>query len=244
VMENEGNVRLVTALPPIHVALMGMERVVADWEQASLLLELLPMAAINEDAATYVSLITGPRAPDEAGDGPTELHLVILDGGRSALRGTSFEEALHCIRCGACLYSCPMWRSVGGQAYGSPYSGPIGAVITPLLEGMRGERSSELPFFSSLCGACHQACPVGIPLHDLLVRARAAVDTPASRRMKLGFRVWSQLWRRPAAYRASVALARIGLALLGRRGWARRLPGPGRAWTDQRDLPTRWPPRT
>ncbi|MDX6647348.1 MAG: L-lactate dehydrogenase complex protein LldF [Miltoncostaeaceae bacterium] len=242
VMENEGNVRLVTALPPVHVALLGMERVVADWEEAALFLELLPMAAINDDAATYVSLITGTRAPDEAGDGPTELHLVILDGGRSALRGTPFEEALHCIRCGACLYSCPMWRSVGGQAYGSPYSGPIGAVITPLLEGMRGERSSELPFFSSLCGACHQACPVGIPLHDLLVRARAAVDTPASRRARLAFRAWSILWRWPPTYRASVALARIGLAVMGRRGWVRRLPGPGAAWTDQRDLPSRWPP--
>jgi L-lactate dehydrogenase complex protein LldF len=199
------------------------------------------MAAIGQDASTYLNLVTGPRGPGEA-DGPEELHLVIVDGGRAALRGTPFEEALHCIRCGACLYSCPMWRSVGGQAYGSPYSGPIGAVITPLLEGMRGERSSELPFFSSLCGACHQACPVGIPLHDLLVRARAAVDTPASRGARRAFRAWSLLWRRPEAYRASVALARLGLLILGRRGWARRLPGPGAAWTDQRDLPTRWPP--
>jgi L-lactate dehydrogenase complex protein LldF len=241
VVENEGNARLVTALPRIHVAVMGMERVVRDWDEAAHILQILPMAAIGDDAAGYVNLITGPRAADEA-DGPEELHLVILDGGRSALRGTDLEEALDCIRCGACLYSCPMWRSVGGQAYGSPYSGPIGAVLTPLLEGMRGERSSELPFMSSLCGACHEACPVGIPLHDLLVRVRGRAQTPAHRRDRARFRVWSRAWSSPLAYRASVAAARLGLRLAGRGGWARRLPGPGADWTSQRDLPTRWPP--
>ena len=242
VVENEGNARLVTALPPVHVAVMGMERIVADWAEAAHLLEILPMAAIGDDAATYVNLLTGPRADGEA-DGPRELHLVILDGGRGALRGTDLQDALNCIRCGACLYACPMWRSVGGQAYGSPYSGPIGAVITPLLEGMKGERSSELPFLSSLCGACHEACPVGIPLHDLLVRTRARVTTPAHRRDRWRFRLWSWAWRRPWAYRASRTAARLGLRLAGRRGWATRLPGPGSAWTEQRDLPTRWPPR-
>jgi L-lactate dehydrogenase complex protein LldF len=241
VVENEGNGRLVTALPRVHVAVMGMERVVEDWEQAALLLELLPMAAIGDDAATYVNLVTGPRAADEA-DGPEELHLVILDGGRGALRGTDLEEALHCIRCGACLYSCPMWRTVGGQAYGSPYSGPIGAVITPLLEGMRGERSSELPFLSSLCGSCHEACPVGIPLHDLLVRVRGRVTTPAHRRDRMRFRLWSLAWRSPALYGLTRLGARAGLRLLGPRGWVRRLPGAAGAWTAQRDLPSRWPP--
>jgi L-lactate dehydrogenase complex protein LldF len=242
VVENEGNARLVTALPRIHVAVMGMERVVEDWDQAAHLLQLLPMAAIGDDAATYVNLITGPRAPDEA-DGPEELHLVLLDGGRAALRGTDLEEALDCIRCGACLYSCPMWRSVGGQAYGSPYSGPIGAVITPLLEGMRGERSSELPFLSSLCGSCHDACPVGIPLHDLLVRVRGRVATPTHRRDRRLFALWSRAWSSPALYGASRVGARIGLRLFGRRGWIGRLPGPAGRWTEQRDLPSRWPPR-
>jgi L-lactate dehydrogenase complex protein LldF len=251
VVENEGNARLVTALPRIHVAVMGMERVVADWDEAAHILQVLPMAAIGQDAANYVNLITGPRRPGEA-DGPEEFHLVIVDGGRGALRGSEFEEALSCIRCGACLYSCPMWRGVGGQAYGSPYSGPIGAVITPLLEGARPSgpprleaRSAEMPFLSSLCGACHEACPVGIPLHDLLVRARARVSTPEQRRIRHAFRLWSRLWRHPAAYRLSVRAARLGLRLGGRRGWLRRgLPGPLGAWTDQRDLPTRWPPRT
>jgi L-lactate dehydrogenase complex protein LldF len=243
VVENEGNGRLVTALPRIHVAVMGMERVVADWDQAAHLLQVLPMAAISEDAATYVNLITGPRREGE-GDGPEEFHLVILDGGRGALRGTQFEEALHCIRCGACLYSCPMWRTVGGQAYGSPYSGPIGAVITPLLEGMKGERSSELPFLSSLCGACHEACPVGIPLHDLLVRLRGATTREDHLRGRRAFRIWSRIWSRPVPYRLSVTAARVALRVLGRRGWVRRLPGQGSLWTSHRDFPSRWPPRS
>ena len=241
IMENEGNARLVTALPRIHVAMMGAERVVADWDEAAHILQLLPMAAIGDDASTYVNLITGPRRQGET-DGPEELHLVILDGGRTALRGTEFEEALSCIRCGACLYSCPMWRTVGGQAYGSPYSGPIGAVITPLLEGTSSPRGSELPFLSSLCGACHDACPVGIPLHDLLVRLRGAVSTPAHRRARMGARVWAAAWSRPWAYRIGRIMARGGLRLLGRGGWIHRLPGPAGGWTSQRDLPTRWPP--
>ncbi len=241
VMENEGNARLVTALPPIHVAVMGAERVVADWDEAAHILQVLPMAAIGDDASTYVNLITGPRRPGET-DGPEELHLVILDGGRTALRGTEFEEALSCIRCGACLYSCPMWRTVGGQAYGSPYSGPIGAVITPLLEGTSAPRGSELPFLSSLCGACHDACPVGIPLHDLLVKLRGAVSTPAHRRARLGARVWAAAWRHPWSYRVGVGVTRLALRVFGRGGWIRRLPGPAGGWTAQRDLPTRWPP--
>ncbi|MGD9571942.1 MAG: LUD domain-containing protein [Thermoleophilia bacterium] len=242
IVENEGNGRLVTALPRIHVAVMGMERVCRDWDEASHILQILPMAAIGDDAATYVNLVTGPRREGEA-DGPEEFHLVILDGGRSVLRGTDFEEALDCIRCGACLYACPMWRSVGGQAYGSPYSGPIGSVLTPLLEGRSAEHSTEMPFLSSLCGACHAACPAGIPLHDLLVKVRGAVSTPATARDRRRFRLWSHAWRHPFTYAVTRRLGRIGLRLAGRRGWARRLPGPGADWTDQRDLPTRWPPR-
>ena len=137
-----------------------------------------------------------------------------------------------------------MWRTVGGQTYDSPYSGPSGAVITPLLEGATAERANELPFLSSLCGACHDACPVGIPLHDLLVRLRARADTPVQRRRRRMARLWSALWRRPLLYRAGVRISRIGIRVLGRRrGWIRRLPGPGRAWTEVRDLPSEWPPR-
>jgi len=137
-----------------------------------------------------------------------------------------------------------MWRTVGGQAYDSPYSGPIGAVITPLLEGTSSPRATELPFLSSLCGACHDACPVGIPLHDLLVRLRGEVRTRPHRRRDRVMRLWSTAWRRPAVYRAGVRLTRLGLRILGRRrSWVTRLPGPAGRWTSQRDLPTRWPPR-
>lgn len=242
IVENEGNARLVTSQPRIHVAVMGMERVVADWDEAAHILQVLPMAAIGQDAANYVNLITGPRREGEA-DGPEEFHLVIVDGGRGALRGTEFEEALSCIRCGACLYSCPMWKSVGGQAYGSPYSGPIGAVITPLLEGPASPASRDLPFMSSLCGACGEACPVGIPLQDLLVRARARASSPATRRSAVAFRAWSRLWRRPTTYRAWMAGWRLMLRARGKGGWVTRLPGPGAGWTQVRDMPSRWPPR-
>jgi len=243
VVENEGNARLVTALPRIHVAVMGAERIVDTWDDAANILQVLPMAAIGDDAATYVNLISGPRREGES-DGPQELHLVILDGGRTALRGTPFEEALHCIRCGACLYSCPMWRTVGGQAYDSPYSGPIGAVITPLLEGPTSQRANELPFLSSLCGACHDACPVGIPLHDLLVRLRGRADTPERRRQRRLAQLWSRAWSHPLAYRAGVRLTRMGVRILGgRSGWIRRLPGPAKGWTEVRDLPSSWPPK-
>ena len=242
IVENEGNARLVTSQPRIHVAVMGMERVVADWDEAAHILQVLPMAAIGQDAANYVNLITGPRREGEA-DGPEEFHLVIVDGGRGALRGTEFEEALSCIRCGACLYSCPMWKSVGGQAYGSPYSGPIGAVITPLLEGPASPASRDLPFMSSLCGACGEACPVGIPLQDLLVRARARASSPATRRSAVAFRAWSRLWRRPTTYRACMAGWRLMLRARGKGGWVTRLPGPGAGWTQVRDMPSHWPPR-
>lgn len=242
IVENEGNARLVTSQPRIHVAVMGMERVVADWDEAAHILQVLPMAAIGQDAANYVNLITGPRRDGES-DGPEEFHLVIVDGGRAALRGTEFEEVLSCIRCGACLYSCPMWKTVGGQAYGSPYSGPIGAIITPLLESPSSPASRDMPFMSSLCGACGDICPVGIPLPDLLIKARARSRSPATRVSRMAFRAWSHLWRRPITYRASVLGLRLLLRVRGRNGWVTHLPGPGRNWTLVRDLPTAWPPR-
>ncbi len=242
IVENEGNARLVTSQPRIHVAVMGMERVVADWDEAAHILQVLPMAAIGQDAANYVNLITGPRREGES-DGPEEFHLVIVDGGRSALRGTEFEEALSCIRCGACLYSCPMWKTVGGQAYGSPYSGPIGAVITPLLEGPSSPTSRDMPFMSSLCGACGEACPVGIPLQDLLVKARARASSPETRKTGLVFRAWSLLWRRPLTYRLWMMGWRLMLRVRRKGGWVTHLPGPGAGWTQVRDMPATWPPR-
>ena len=141
---NEGNGRLCTSVPRVHIAVMGMERLVADWDQLDLLLDLLARSATGQHLSSYTSVITGPRRTGEA-DGPDELHVVILDNGRSDMLGTEFQEMLDCIRCGACLNVCPVYRQVGGHAYGWVYSGPIGAVLTPLLAGdaPRGRRAAR-----------------------------------------------------------------------------------------------------
>ncbi|HWF26465.1 MAG TPA: lactate utilization protein B [Solirubrobacteraceae bacterium] len=243
IVESEGNIRLATALPRIHIALMGIEKVIRDWEGAAHLIQMLPLAAHGTMAAASTSFITGPARDGD--DGPQEVHLVLLDNGRSAVRGTPFEAALHCIRCGACLYACPVYRQVGGHGYGSTYSGPIGAVITPLLEGTAA--SAELPWHSSLCGACVEACPVKIPLDDQLVMlrarahergARAHEGDPARAEAAL-FAAWARLWSRPATYRATAATAGRALrplwSALARDGWQRRLPFPFSGWTDGRD---------
>ena len=171
IVESEGNIRLSSGLPRVHVVLMGIEKVVRDWDGAAHLLQMLPLASHGRLSTASTSLITGPARDGD--DGPAELHVVLLDDGRSSVRGTSFESALHCIRCGACLYACPVYRQVGGHAYGSTYTGPIGAVVTPLLERL-DPATDELPWLSSLCGACTEACPVGIPLDEQLVALRAA----------------------------------------------------------------------
>lgn len=168
---NEGNGRLVTTLPRTHVAVMGMERIVPSLADLSVMAELLPRSATGQKLTTYLNLLTGPRRKGEA-DGPDELHVVIVDNGRSAQLGDpDFQEILHCIRCGACLNVCPVYRQIGGHAYGSVYPGPIGAVLIPLFQPER-ELATELADASSLCGACHEACPVKIPIHDMLVKLR------------------------------------------------------------------------
>lgn len=241
-IESEGNIRLSISLPRVHIALMGIEKVLRDWEGAAHMVQMLPLAAHGRRAATYTSFVTGPaRAGD---DGPEELHLILIDDGRAALRGTEFEEVLNCIRCGACLYACPVYRQVGGHNYGSTYSGPIGAVVTPLLENLE-HGSGELAWHSSLCGACTEACPVKIPLDDHLVwlRGRAAGREPRSAEAAL-FKAWGALWSRPASYRATAATGGRALAPLwsaltgagGDDGWAARMPFPFDSWTEGRDI--------
>lgn len=167
---NEGNGRLVTSAPPVHVAIMGIEKVAPTWDDAAAWLALLARSATGQPLSIYTSIITGPARPTDP-DGPQAVHVVLLDNGRSQLLGTPYEEALQCIRCGACLNACPVYREAGGHAYGSPYSGPIGAVITPLLFGL--EKYEALPHASSLCGACLEVCPVRIDLPRMLLELRA-----------------------------------------------------------------------
>jgi L-lactate dehydrogenase complex protein LldF len=224
---NEGNGRMVSSLPRTHIAIMGMERVVENWTQLDVLLALLTRAATGQPISVYVTAVTGPRRDGEV-DGPDEFHLVILDNGRSKILGTDFQEVLHCIRCGACLNVCPVYRQIGGHAYGSVYSGPIGAVLTPLLYDT--EEAKELSGASSLCSACWQACPVKIPLQDMLLhlRARKAPDAGAAERA--AWTAWAATWSSPAAYRASTRMASTA---------ARMLPeslGP-KAWSGGRARP-------
>jgi L-lactate dehydrogenase complex protein LldF len=226
---NEGNGRLVTALPRVHVALMGMERLVADLSDLSVLLRLLARSGTGQRLSVYTTLLTGPRRPGEE-DGPDELHVVIVDNGRSNLLGTHYREMLACIRCGACLNVCPVYRKTGGAAYGPVYSGPMGAVLLPLLVGL--EHAPSLPHASSLCGACTDACPVKIPLHELLLDLRKdlADKSVAPRWERLAFALWSLAWSSPIGYRVST---RVGRAVQGLGGIA----GPGRAWGRGRALP-------
>jgi L-lactate dehydrogenase complex protein LldF len=232
---NEGNGRLVTSVPPVHVVVMGIEKVIPRFEDLSVFVRLLARSGTGQKLTVYTNFITGPGGEGEL-DGAEEMHLILLDNGRSELLGTEFEEALYCIRCGACLNVCPVYRQTGGHAYGSTYSGPIGAVITPLLKG--DEEAKDLPHASSLCGACWEACPVGIPLHDLLLklRNRQAEKGITGKAQRAAFKVFESTMKRPALYRISGKAGRtVQKPFSG--DSARRLPGPLSGWTDSRDLP-------
>lgn len=207
-VENEGNGRLSSTVPRVHVAVMGTERIVESWDQADLVLNLLARSTSGQHLSSYTNIVTGPRRDGEA-DGPDEVHIVILDNGRSELLGTEFEEALNCIRCGACLNVCPVYRQVGGHAYGWVYSGPIGAVLTPLLAAEHAE-AAEVANASSLCGACMDACPVQIPLQDLLLGLRRRKAADAATAEKAVWRAWSTAWSRPLTYRASIRAMQTG----------------------------------
>ncbi len=226
---NEGNGRLVSSVPPVHIALMGMERLVPTTADLAVLLRLLARSGTGQKLSVYTTLITGPRRADEP-DGPEELHVVILDNGRTNLLRGRYKEMLACIRCGACLNVCPVYRKAGGAAYGPVYSGPMGAVLLPLLVGL--DRAPALPHASSLCGACTDACPVRIPLHELLLDLRRDLveERVAPLFERLGFALWSLAWSSPLGYRMSTRIARLGQALGG-------LAGPGRLWAAGRTLP-------
>jgi L-lactate dehydrogenase complex protein LldF len=233
---NEGNARLVTSVPPVHVVVMGIEKMIPRFSDLSVFVRLLGRSGTGQKITVYTNFITGPRGEGEL-DGAEEFHLILLDNGRSKLLGTEFEEALYCIRCGACLNVCPVYRQTGGHAYGSTYSGPIGAVITPLLKG--DEEAKDLPHASSLCGACWEACPVGIPLHELLLklRNRQVNEGLANKAQEIAFKGFENTMRSPALYKISGKAGRVAQKPLLREGSVRPLPGPTSAWTNSRDLP-------
>lgn len=236
-VENEGNGRLTTTLPRIHVAVMGIERVVASLDDLKILLQVLARSATGQKLSVYTSLISGPARPQEP-DGPDEFHLILLDNGRSKILGGPYAESLLCIRCGACLNICPVYQSIGGHAYGGVYSGPIGAVLTPLLQPELPDQH-HLPYASSLCGACQEVCPVRIPLPDLLLRLRAdAVKAgKAAPGEHLAMRGWQIMMSNPAFYRAGSKLAALGTGLLANGGRIEHLPPPLDTWTNRRDFP-------
>lgn len=246
IVTNEGNGRLVTSLPPVHIALMGLEKVVPTWEDLAVLLALLPRSATGQKISSYVTAVTGPRRADEA-DGPAELHLVILDNGRRRILASAYRESLRCLRCGACLNACPVYNVVGGHAYGGTYSGPIGAVQTPLFEGLAAH--ADLPHASSLCGACLDACPVEIDIPRMLLDLRHALAeaTPAPARPQFpgeraGIRLYRWVAQSPARWRLALRLAYWLARPFAHEGWLRALPGPLGRWTQARDFPApaRW----
>jgi L-lactate dehydrogenase complex protein LldF len=236
-IENEGNGRLTSTAPRIHLALMGIERVVATTEDLMPLLQVLARSATGQKLSVYTNMVTGPARPGEP-DGSDEFHLVLLDNGRSRILGTEYVEALFCIRCGACLNTCPVYGEIGGHAYGATYPGPIGAVLTPLLDGL-SQDNKWLPHASTLCGACQEVCPVRIPLPDYLLKLRrdAVEQIRALPAERVGMRGWRIAMSSAKLYRASARAARIGTRLIGRSGRIRRLPPPLHQWTHGRDFP-------
>ena len=234
ITENEGNARLTCALPKVHVALMGIEKVLPRFEDLALFLPMLGTAGAGQALTGYNSMYGGPRQEGEC-DGPREMHVVLLDNGRTRLLADPEQrDALHCIRCGACLNACPVYRNVGGHTYGTTYQGPIGSVITPHLRGLQDWK--HLSDASSLCGACTEACPVKIDLHHhLLQNRRNATAEKPNRFQQFAFRAYAMLVNHPALFAVAQTFGRL-LQPLHRMVIGGRLD-PARAWTATRDLP-------
>jgi len=242
-VSNEGNIRMSTTMPKVHVAIMGMERVAARLEDHDILLRLLCRGAAAQNMGTYVSYIGGPRYTNQA-DGPDEFHLVILDNGRSRiLADEEFREMLYCIRCAACLNVCPVYGKIGGHSYGHPYSGPVGAVVMPLLAGIN--RSKDLCQGETLCGACQDACPVNIDIPRMLLALRAKLadgdpnwNVSRDSIMEKGiYTLWSWIIQNRGVYDLFLRLAGFGQNFLPKnKDMIRRLPWSMSGWTRGRDI--------
>jgi L-lactate dehydrogenase complex protein LldF len=232
VVESEGNGRMCTTLPPVLVTILGIEKLLPRFADLEVFLQLLPRSATGERMNPYTSLWTGVTP----GDGPQELHVVLLDNGRTRVLGDAVgRQALHCIRCSACLNVCPVYSRTGGHAYGSVYPGPIGAILVPQLIGI--ENAPTLPFASSLCGACYEVCPVKIDIPNVLLHLRAkAVEAKAPRAEGAAMRFVAWLFASPRRFRVAQGFARLAQRPFVRGGTIHRLPGPLANWTRTRDL--------
>lgn len=232
---NEGNGRLSSTMPRVHVALMGMEKVLPRLGDLAVMLKVLTNSATGQKISSYVTMLTGPRRAHDL-DGPEAMHIVIMDNGRSAILRSTNREALYCLRCGACLNVCPIYQNIGGHAYGWVYPGPIGAVLTPMLTGL--DTAQHLPRASTLCGACRDACPVKINLPHLLLNLRQQLVErhDVTRIERLLFMAWAQLMQHPRLYAWALSLASLAQKPFAAKGWLRKLPPPFGGWTRSRDF--------
>ncbi|MES2538179.1 MAG: lactate utilization protein B [Pseudomonadota bacterium] len=237
VVTNEGNEGMCTIVPPkVHVVVTGIEKVLPTLEDLATIMRLLPRSATGQSISNYFSLLTGPRSAGEQ-DGPEHMYFVLVDGGRTGLVGTEFQDMMRCIKCGACMNHCPVYQKIGGHSYGWVYPGPMGSVLTPAYIGV--EKALDLPQASTLCGECHVVCPVKIPLPDLLrkLREKQFEGQMRPRIEYLGFAVWAYLARRPALYRLVTGFGvRILKIMGGRNKSISKLPFVG-GWTDNREMP-------
>jgi len=232
---NEGNGDLTRLLPKTHIVLTGLEKVVANLEHAAVLLRLLTRSATGQDISSYVTLMRGPRGAGES-DGPENFHVVLVDNGRTGMLGTEAQEVLRCIRCAACLNHCPIYAAVGGHAYGTAYTGPLGAALNPGMLGVA--LAHHQPNASTFCGRCAEVCPVKIPLPKIMRhwRAREYASGLVLKTTIRGLALWSFLAKRPALYRIASAIAAGGLKRMSRNGRVRALPMM-RNWFLVRDFP-------
>ncbi len=236
IVTNEGNGRMVTTLPRVHVAITGIEKILPTLEDVATLMRLLPPHGTGQSISNYISVTTGVKGEREH-DGPEQFHVILFDGGRTSLVGTELQPMLRCIRCGACMNHCPVYQSVGGHAYGWVYPGPMGSVLTPAYVGL--EKALDLPNAATMCNQCGVVCPVKIPLPDLMRKLR---EQQFARKLKpwterAAFGAWCWMAQRPAIYAAAAAIGARLLALMGGRDrLVHRIPLAG-GWTASRDMP-------
>jgi L-lactate dehydrogenase complex protein LldF len=233
IVTNEGNGRFTTTVPRIHIAVLSIEKVIPRLEDLPTFLAILPRSGTGQKITSYVSLIRSPKKAEDL-DGPDEIHVVLIDNGRSEiLADPLMREVLYCIRCGACLNVCPVYQTVGGHTYGSVYPGPIGSALTPVMSGL--EAAKDLPYASSLCGSCSEVCPVKIDIHHLLIwLRRKSVNERLSNPMeKLAVQIWFTIMKSAALYRLVSRIGRLLQPIYPKKDSSPRVP----LWSKSRDFP-------